>query len=112
MRWKESTDDFDPKIDSTPVRTKVFGNGKIYADLTAVLLERPKKEPLGPTITFEAFITQQAPWVQDLLSYVQIRTNDNKTSAVETITKCHDKEGHLLSVSDGSVKYIHNMSFG
>ena len=46
LRWNNSTDDYTPKIDSTPIRTKVFSNGKIYVDLAAVLLEKPQEQQL------------------------------------------------------------------
>ena len=46
LRWSNSTDDYTPKIDSTPIRTKVFSNGKIYVDLAAVLLEKPQEQQL------------------------------------------------------------------
>ena len=34
------------------------------------------------------------------------------TTTINGVLKAHDKDGYLITISDGSVKHMHQMSFG
>ena len=93
------------------MKAQISASGKIYQELGAEL-QVPIQQTNGPSLSFEDLLQKQAPWIQDLLWYVGFVQDKNMLTTIEDIIYYHDKEGFLLSVSDGSVKHIHNMSFG
>ena len=89
--------------------------GIIYKELGAELITH-EELPIGLVITFQDLIDRQAKWIQDLLLFVQFAPDQRTYGALDTTIDdtltAHNSEGSLLLVSDGSVKHIHNMSFG
>jgi hypothetical protein len=75
-----------------------------------VILDKNKPKQYGPTECWERFIASQSTWIRQFLEEVHFYSDDRHQN-INKILIQHDKGGHLLSASDGSVKF-HNMSFG
>jgi hypothetical protein len=75
-----------------------------------VILDKNKPRQYGQTECWDSFIAYQPSWIPQFLEEVHFYTDDGHQN-IDEILILHDKFGHLLSVSDGSVKF-HNMSFG
>ena len=58
----------------------------------------------------------QPTWIRDLVKFVQFAPDKQKynkmEATIEDVLKAHDEDGYLIAVLDGSVKHIHQMSFG
>lgn len=111
LEWIESKIDYAPTSSSTPFKAQISASGKLYQVLGAELQE-PIQQTKGPNISFEDLLKKQANWIQDLLWYVGFEPDKNILTTIDDTIYYHDKERFLLSVLDGSVKHIHNMSFG
>jgi predicted peroxiredoxin len=102
--------EFDPSI-GIPVNIKTYPGSFTTRSLPSkVLLDKKKPKQYGPTECWDRFIAAQPAWIRQLLQEVHFYTDDGHQN-IDEILLLHDKVGHLLSVSDGSVKF-HNMSFG
>jgi hypothetical protein len=75
-----------------------------------VILDKNKPKQYGPTECWDRFIASQPSWIRQFFEEVHFYTDDGHQN-IDEILILHDKFGHLLSVSDGSVMF-HNMSFG
>jgi hypothetical protein len=74
-----------------------------------VILDKNKQKQYGPTECWDRFIASQSTWIRQFLEEVHFYTDDGHQN-IDEILILQDKCGHLLSVSDGSVKF-HNMLF-
>ena len=58
----------------------------------------------------------QAIWIRDLVKFVQFTPDQTKYGKMDTtiddVLTAHDKDRYLVAVLDGSVKHLHQMSFG
>ena len=92
--------------------------GTIYPELGAELKSSEMVVPLsiGPLDTFERLVADQSVWIIDLLKFIQFTPDSNRYGTmditIDDILAEHDKEGYLVAVSDGSVRHMHQMSFG
>jgi hypothetical protein len=101
---------FDPSI-GIPINIKTYPGRFTTRSLPCrVIVDIHKPKQFGPTECWERFIASQSKWIRHFLEEVHFYSDDGHQNIDETLT-LHDKGGHLLSVSDGSVKF-HNMSFG
>jgi len=75
-----------------------------------VIVDKTTRKQYGPTECWDSFIASQPSWIRNFLEEVHFYTDDGYQNIDEILIQ-HDQFGHLLSVSDGSVKF-HNMSFG
>jgi hypothetical protein len=101
---------FDPSI-GIPINIKTYPGRFTTRSLPCrVIVDIHKPKQYGPTECWERFIASQSKWIRQFLEEVHFYSDDGHQNIDEILT-LHDKGGHLLSVSDGSVKF-HNMSFG
>jgi hypothetical protein len=102
--------EFDPSI-GIYINIKTYPGSFTTRSLPCkVILDKNKLEQYGPTECWDRFIASKPSWIRQLLEEVHFYTDDGHQN-IDEILILHDKFGHLLSVSDGSVKF-HNMSFG
>jgi hypothetical protein len=97
---KIKLEDFTPE-EGIPTQIRTFSNGICYGEMTATIMPDTETENIyrpGPMVSWE---------LVDVHFYT---TNDGRPDLYE-ILAYHDKHGHLLCVSDGSVIF-HDMSFG
>jgi hypothetical protein len=110
---KIKLEDFAPE-EGIPTQIRTFSNGICYGEMTATIVPDTETENIyrpGPMVSWELFLKTQPEWVQALLVDVHFyTTNDGRPDLYEILAH-HDKHGHLLCVSDGSVIF-HDMSFG
>jgi hypothetical protein len=100
--------------EGTPTQIRTFANGTTYGDMTATIMHDTTTGQIynsGPMVSWDLFMKSQTDWVQALLIDVHFYTTDDGRPDLYEILADHDKHGHLLSVSDGSVIF-HDMSFG
>ena len=75
-----------------------------------------QEHPEGPAELFEQLLADQPEWIRDLVEFVRFALDQTKYGRMETtiddVLTAHDKDGYLVAVSDGSIKHIHQMSFG
>jgi len=103
-------DHFSP-AEGTSIRINSYP-GRITTRSLPSTIVIPKKtaRTIGPTECWDGFVRSQPEWIRMFLQEIHFYTDDGFANLDEILT-VHDKEGYLLSVSDGSVKF-HNMSFG
>jgi hypothetical protein len=104
--------DFTP-ASGTPTQIRTFSNGTLYGDMTATTMTAPETGTTykpGPMVSWELFMKSQPEWVQALLVDLHFYTTNDGRPDLYSILADHDKHGHLICVSDGSV--IFHMSFG
>ena len=97
-----------------PIQIRNFSNGNTYGDMTATIMADTDNNSVyrpGPMVSWELFLESQPVWVQALLVDVHFYTTNDGRPDLYSILAEHDKHGHLLCVSDGSVIF-HDMSFG
>ena len=103
-------DDFNIS-EGTPIQIKSLANGMLYGEMTALVVkESTAMRTYGPDVSWDHFIQTQPTWVKALLEDVHFFSEDGYSNLWE-IAAATEKHGHLLAVSDGSVK-AHDMSFG
>ena len=105
--------DFKPE-DGTPIQIRTLANGITYGDMTAKIMTDTETNKIyrpGPMVSWELFLESQPLWVQALLVDVHFYTTNDGRPDLYAILADHDKHGHLMCVSDGSVIF-HDMSFG
>ena len=72
--------------------------------------------PEGPAESFEQLIVDQPQWIRDFIEFVPFepdkRMYNQMANTIKDVLKAHDDDGHLIVVSDRSVKHMHRMSFG
>ena len=97
---------------SIPIQINSFANRSHYTDQN-VVVEHPTRCPYqhNPEVSWDKYIQQQPEWVKALLVQVEFYSSDDGDANLFDITAEHEKHGHLIAVSDGSVMF-HNMSFG
>jgi hypothetical protein len=106
---------FNPNV----VRCKPFyihnlDNGKQYGERPPQLEYAPQSAPVrtyGPMLRWDSFLLSQPKWIQILLEDVEFYTTDDGEPDFYHLQSEHNKHGHLICVSDGSV-INHDMSFG
>jgi hypothetical protein len=97
--------------EGTPIHIKSFANGTLYGEMTDIVLQdRTAKRTCGPVVSWDKFIKSQPDWVVALLEDVHFFSDDGYSNLYEIVAAA-EEHGHLLAVSDGSVKF-HDMSFG
>ena len=68
-----------------------------------------------PVESFKQLLAKQIRWIWDFVKFVQFAPNKpkyNKMKAtIEDVLKAHDEDGCLITVPNGSVKHMHQMSF-
>ena len=47
-----------------------------------------------------------------IIDHADKHTYNQMETTIEDVLKANDKDGYLIAVSDGSVKHMHQMSFG
>ncbi|OEU15138.1 hypothetical protein FRACYDRAFT_239817 [Fragilariopsis cylindrus CCMP1102] len=115
-------EDFDPRQDNCiPYKTTTLDNGQLHGGrLEQEQCEEGQQQEENGQVTnwrynpmenWKQFLQSKPEWVQELLVETAFYTTmDGEPDFYEIIAE-HDKHGHLICVSDGSVKF-HNMSFG
>ena len=87
----------------------------MYRELGAEL-KIDNKLPMGPVESFKQLLAEQPICIRDLVKFVQFAPDKQKynkmEATIEDVLKAHDEDGYLIAVSDGSVKHMHQMSFG
>lgn len=110
-----TTKEYQPTKYSTPVRIHASAREKIYRELGAEL-KIDKELPEGPSKIFEQLLADQTEWVRDLIEFLRFTPDPTKYDKIDTtiddVLKVHNKDGYLVAVSDGSVKHMHQISFG
>ena len=103
---------------SIPVRIHTTAGGKTYKELGAELeiTAVDAKALIGAPESFERLLAEQPGWVSDLTKFVSFAADESKYNCmditIDEVLRAHDKDGHLVAVSDGSVQNTHEMSFG
>ena len=72
---------------------------------------KSKSQFIGPRQNWDQFIQKKPKWISDRLQNVHF-FSDSGTFDAKKIEDAIIEEKYLLLVSDGSLKYIHMMSFG
>ena len=61
-------------------------------------------------------LAEQPRWISDLTKFVSFAADDSKYKymdiTIDDVLRAHNKDGHLVAVSDGLVRNTHEMSFG
>ena len=95
------------RSDAIPITINSFSDGFNYNDFTSKIVTDPNQPPQGPTDPWDRLVSKQPLWIQELLEEVVFPEGHPNPFAIMDI---FDKEGHLVTVSDGSVIF-HYMSF-
>ena len=100
---------------SIPVRIHTSVREIVYRELGAEL-KIDNELIVGPVESLQRLLVEQPIWIRDLVKFVHFapgKQKYNKTEAtIEGVLKVQDEDGYSISVSDGSVKHMHQMSFG
>ena len=114
----DTIEDYQPTKYSTPVRIHTTAGGGTYKELGAELEITAVDEnaPIGAPESFKRLLEEQPRWISDLTKFVSFAADDSKYNCmditIDDVLRAHDKDGHLVAVSDGSVRNTHEMSFG
>ena len=96
------------RSNAIPIAIRSFSDSFYYSDFTATIIPNPNSPIHGPILSWESLILKQPSWIQDLLEQIHFPSGfPNPYEIIEIF----DKEGKLVTVSDGFVKF-HDMSFG
>ena len=109
------TIEYQPTKHSVPIRIHTAARRTIYRELGAELkIDNELLE--GPVESFKQLIVDHPPWIKDLIEFVTFapdkRMYSQMATTIDDVLKAHNTDGYLIAVSDGSVKYMHQMSFG
>ena len=87
----------------------------MYRELGAEL-KIDNKLPMGPVESFKQLLAEQPAWIRDFVKFVQFapdkQTYNQMDITIEGVFKANNKDEYLIAISDGSVKHMHQMSFG
>ena len=110
--------EYRPTKYSDPVQIHTTAGGVTYKELGAELKTTAVDEniPIGPAKLFERLLAEQPRWISDPTKFVSFAADESKYNSmditIDEVLRTHDKDGHLVAVSDGSVRHTHQMSFG
>ncbi|OEU11291.1 hypothetical protein FRACYDRAFT_246405 [Fragilariopsis cylindrus CCMP1102] len=98
--------------DGSPIQLHTLSNGSTHTTRTSTVIPAPPitTPRYGPMVNWDDFLLSQHQWIQELLSDVRFFTDDGYPDFYQILAE-HDRHGHLICVSDGSVIF-HDMSFG
>ena len=87
----------------------------LYREL-GVELKINNELPESPAEPFEQLIIDQPSWIRDLIEFVTFAPDNHMynqmATTIDDVLKAHDTDGYFIAVSNGLVKYMHQMSFG
>ena len=87
----------------------------VYKELGAEL-KVTEALTIGPVKSFQQLLAEQPRWIQELIQFVQFAPDKGKYNIMEKtfedVLKANNKDEYLIAVYDGSVKHMHQTSFG
>ena len=68
--------------------------------------------PVGPIESFDWLLASQVTWSRVCTIRPRPKKYNKMDTTINNLLAVYNKEGYILAVSDGSVKYMHQVSFG